>query len=71
MKKNVFSCEATLDNIDILVGGIEQAVLDACGKDVNMRQGVYRINVVWCSPDDCDCIGYYHKESCPHYVETL
>lgn len=48
MKEKIYEFTATLDNVEIGAGGIEDAVIAACAKDVTKRQGTYKITVVWC-----------------------
>ena len=31
-------------------------------------KGKFRVSVVWCSEDDCDCTGLSHSPDCPHHV---
>ena len=30
-------------------------------------KGKFRVSVVWCSEDDCDCTGFQHHQDCPHW----
>ena len=27
--------------------------------------GTFRVEVIWCSEDDCDCTGFHHRPTCP------
>jgi len=31
-------------------------------------KGKIKIQVIWYSEDECDCIGFYHKKDCPRYI---
>jgi hypothetical protein len=31
------------------------------------EEGTYRVEIVYCSPDDCDCVGFQHSDKCPNH----
>ena len=36
-----------------------------------IMEGKFRVSIVWCSEDDCDCVGWYHEQKCQHWVMTF
>lgn len=45
-------------------GNYEDIPVDKKG----IMKGKFRVSVVWCSEDDCDCVGFDHHLDCPHHV---
>ena len=32
-----------------------------------LHSGIFRVSIVWCSEDDCDCTGFQHHSDCQHH----
>ena len=41
---------------------IYEEILDEHG----IMKGTFRVSIVWCSEDDCDCVGFQHNPDCLH-----
>jgi len=36
--------------------------------EYNFIKGKFRVEITWCSEDDCDCTGFEHRDDCPHWT---
>jgi hypothetical protein len=58
-----------------LLNDINEDIMDSLNKlsddkidEYGIIKGNIRVQVIWCSKDDCDCSGFDHDTSCPHWV---
>ena len=42
--------------------------IDKCTTDENnTHTGKFRVSIIWCSEDDCDCTGFQHRNNCQNH----
>ena len=42
--------------------------VDTCEKDEQgIHTGKFRVSVIWCSENDCDCTGFEHYQDCQNH----
>lgn len=71
-KKTIFYKEYDSESLvdleeELTYGALQNEFFDDKIDKDGFIEGKFRVSVVWCSKDDCDCTGFQHHQDCPHH----
>lgn len=60
-------CDIDRDITEVFDDRMTPAIAKVPVDEYGMHAGKFRITVVWCSEDDCDCTGFEHSGNCHNH----